>query len=368
MTKVAILGAGHIGVAVYHIIRDLKQKSKYHISPHNDVEAFVIDKDQGNLLKLPDGDHIVGDLEEFSSDELAQILMKNEVTHVMNALPFFMNKKIASATVKANCHYIDFTEDDIMADSVQKLYEGSGLTCAVKCGLAPGFINYLGHSMATKIEAPETLMISVGALPRLVSYSSHHPEESYNLTWSVDGLVNEYIRPCRIRKDKVLQEVAGLNNTQTVILDGIEYEAALTSGGIGSLVDELDHIPNVHYMTLRYPGHYRYIREVVQELNGDFEKIKETFLRKFPTTQDDVIVVYAKVTGRDSNALCVKNYSEKFYGVDNLTAIQSTTAGGGVAVLEMMLEGRLSGIVNHSHVDLTSFTQTMAYTGYYRTK
>ena len=60
-------------------------------------------------------------------------------------------------------------------------------------------------------------------------------------------------------------------------------------------------------------------------------------------------------------------YSNRFFGVDGLTGIQSTTAGSGVAVLELMLEGKLQGIVNHDTVDLIDFTNTRAFRKYYKT-
>jgi saccharopine dehydrogenase-like NADP-dependent oxidoreductase len=363
MTIIAVLGAGQIGTAVFKIITDLK--SAVTDSSLSAVESFVIDFDGEKLARLGKGSHVKADVGSMSTDDMFLLLSSAGATHVINALPFFMNERVAAAAVKARCHYIDFTEDDIMADSVQKMYEGTGLTCAVKCGLAPGFINYIGRDLVGKLSEPDTLMISVGALPRLVSYSDTRPEDSYNLTWSVDGLVNEYIRPCRIRRNGVKMEVPGLNNTHTVILDGTHYEAAMTSGGIGSLVDELSNVPNVHYMTLRYPGHYRYVKSVVQETHGNFDKIKSIFLKKFPTTDDDVIVVYAKATGLVNGALAVRSYSSKFYGVTGLTAIQSTTAGAGVAILEMVLNGDISGVVNHSSVDIEKFFNTAAFKTFY---
>jgi saccharopine dehydrogenase-like NADP-dependent oxidoreductase len=255
-----------------------------------------------------------------------------------------------------------------MADRVQEIYKGLNLNCAVKCGLAPGFINYIGYDLVGKMDTPDSLMISVGALPRSVSYDYVHPEHSYNLTWSVDGLVNEYIRPCRIKKDGVAMEVHPLDGLISVILDGIEYEAAYTSGGVGSLIRDLDNVPNVHYMTLRYPGHYKYVRSVIHETHGNFESTKNVFLKKFPTTDDDVIVVYANALGKDSAGLPVRrSYNNKFYGVNGLTGIQSTTAGSGVAMLELMIGEKVQGIVDHSAVALSDFTGTESFRKYYKT-
>jgi saccharopine dehydrogenase-like NADP-dependent oxidoreductase len=364
MTKVAILGAGQIGRAVYKIISDLSVVYKTHIS---NVEAIVVDSSEENIRKLDGGIHGIMNLSQADVKEISDMLIDRKVTHVINALPFFLNEKVAQAAVEAGCHYIDFTEDDIMADKVQEIYKNTELNCAVKCGLAPGFINYIGYDLVGKMDAPDTLMISVGALPRMVSFDKDHPELSYNLTWSVDGLVNEYIRPCRVREDGKEKEVDPLTGHTKVVLDGMEYEAAFTSGGIGSLVKDLTHVPNVHYMTLRYPGHYAFIRKVVKERKNDFESIRKYFEDKFPFTDDDVIVVYANAVGRKDNQLVRRSYFNKFYGVNGLSGIQATTAGSGVAMLELMLTGKVNGKITHSNVTLEDFSNTIAFQKYYKT-
>lgn len=367
-TRVAVFGAGQIGRAVYKILSSLVPSDLDDTFDFPEVEAFVIDASEDNIRSLGNGIHILENLTQVSIEDITKILLDQKVTHVINALPFNLNEKVASAAAAANCSYIDFTEDDVMADKVQKLYEGTGLNCAVKCGLAPGFINYIGYDLVDKIATPDSLLISVGALPRNVSYDMMHPENSYNLSWSVDGLVNEYIRPCRIRRNGKLTEVPALGNLIKVVLDGTEYEAAYTSGGVGSLARDLDQVPNVAYMTLRYPGHYRYIRSVVQDTHGNFDAIKKIFLDKFPFNDDDVIVVYANATGKDANGNSIRrSYSNKFYGVNGLTGIQATTAGSGVAVLELMLAGKLQGIVNHDTISLADFMSTTAFGKYYKT-
>lgn len=360
MKHVVIFGAGQIGRAVHKIIMDTLWG----------VNSILVDASETNLCLNKTGsnrENLVFDLQKATHDEIVKLLKDESAEYVVNALPFFLNEKVAAAAAAANCAYIDFTEDDVMADKVQKIYEGTNLNCAVKCGLAPGFINYIGYDLVSKIDSPDSLLVSVGALPRTVSFSRAHPEHSYNLTWSVDGLVNEYIRPCRIRKDGKETEVMALTGLQTVILDGFEYEAAYTSGGVGSLIRDLTNVPNIAYMTLRYPGHYKYVISVVQSNHGNFDKIKEIFTKTFSYTDEDVIVVYATALGRDNGNSVRKSYSNKFYGVDGLTGIQATTAGSGVAILELMLAGKVAGIVDHSTVSLWDFTLTESYLKYYRT-
>jgi len=361
--NIAIFGYGQIGKGVYKIVKGLVN---YHRIVCSDLRNYpmVID----SVISADDQiDSICNmDLSSSTIDEITRILVSSKITHVINALPFSFNEKIATASRNAKCSYIDFTEDDVMADKVQAIYKDSGLNCAVKCGLAPGFINYIGLELVKKIHNPQSLMVSVGALPKMVSFDPESPESSYNLSWSVDGLVNEYIRPCRVRDNGTISEVEALSGVETVIIDGLAYEAAHTSGGVGSLINDLPDVPSVHYKTLRYPGHYAYVKNVVDTYNGDFGGIKAEFIRAFPYNDQDVIIVYAKATGSDkSGKQIVRNYSSRFYGIDGLTGIQATTAGSGVAIFEMMLGEKIKGVINHSDIDFNKFVGTRSFKTYY---
>jgi saccharopine dehydrogenase-like NADP-dependent oxidoreductase len=347
--RVAIFGAGKIGSAVSKILTGTLN-----------ISHVIVDENGTPGFKF--------DLTAISSEYITELLKFNNITHIVNALPFHLNEKVATAAFNAGCNYIDFTEDDAMSDKVQEIYKNSHiLICATKCGLAPGFVNYIGYDLVRQIEKPNSLIVSVGALPRNVSFSEDKPADSYNLSWSVDGLVNEYIRPCRVRHNGKEIEVKALTDIKTVILDGTTYEYANTSGGVGSLLKDLSTVPNIAYKTMRYPGHYKYVSNIVKMHNGDFEKIKQEFLKTFPYNDDDVIVVYAEATGTSNNGQYVRRtYSNKIYGSKGLTGIQATTAASGTAILEMMIDNELSGVINHKDISLYDFKKTESYKAYYK--
>ena len=74
----------------------------------------------------------------------------------------------------------------------------------------------------------------VGALPQFPSNALN-----YNLTWSTDGVINEYCEPCDVIADGVLRTVPALEEREEFSLDGVTYEAFNTSGGIGTLCETL---------------------------------------------------------------------------------------------------------------------------------
>lgn len=342
--KIAIIGAGQIGLAFSKLMSII-------------FSSYPVEVWDKNFAWLPrDQQSMTFDADAETNESLAKRFHDGKVTHVINAMPFNYNEKVASAAFMARCHYIDFTEDDMSSDFVQEMFKGSGLNSATKCGVAPGFVNYIGHQLVAEVEFPESLLIGVGALPRNVNFST--PASSYNLTWSVDGLVNEYLRPCRVKLHGHETRVPALTGIETVIADGVIYEAAFTSGGVGSLVKELPRVSNVAYKTLRYPGHYAYVKDCVARNHGDFDRIKAEFLHVFPTTKNDVVIVYAEVTGKHHGRKVRETFSKRFAGVYGLSAIQTTTAGAGLAILELMINGTISGNITHSNMTLDTFYKT----------
>lgn len=361
MNKLAILGAtGNIGRAVHKIF-----SHNLDLNAHFAREVILIDSRAGEI------GGVVLDLQNITAEQITRLLVGHGITHVINALPFFLNDKVAEGALNAGCNYIDFTEDDAMADKVWKMYEARpDLACAPKCGLAPGFINYLGHDLASQLDTVDYLGIRVGALPRNIRVD-HDPvdgkniwlsrDQTYALSWSVDGLVNEYIRPCQVRVNGIETEVEALSMREFITIDGMKYEARATSGGIGSLIHDLPNAKNVNYKTLRYQGHYDHVEVAIETYGKDFDKLKEHFLEIYPYTRDDVIVVYAESEGMKNGVKMRNNYAQKFYGgFLDLTGIQLTTAGGGLAVLELMTRG-MEGAIKHQTVGFDDFTSTSTF-------
>lgn len=356
-------GAGNIGSAVITLLKDSMQSSSVFAS--GSLNVISIDSRENNSSMS-----VVLDISSCSHDQIKKVFLSSGVTHVINAMPFFLNSKIAQAAVESNCHYLDFTEDDEQAASVYQIYSSSpNLACAPKCGLAPGFINYLGHSLVKKFDSVETLNIRVGALPKNVRYETHmYKDETYALSWSVDGLVNEYIRPCQVKVGGEVKNVDPLIWPEDLILDGVKYEAMTTSGGVGSLIQDLPNVPNINYKTIRYPGHYPFVKSVIKRVGSDFDALKKRFLEIYPYTRNDVIVVYGEAVGMRNGRKEIESFSARYQpGFLDLTGIQLTTAGGALATLELIIGKGYKGAIRHNSVDFGEFINTHFFQTTYRT-
>src|SRR5690606_38815715 len=88
-------------------------------------------------------------------------------------------------------HYFDLTEDTKVTAEVKRIAKDAKTAFVPQCGLAPGFISIAAHHLMKKFDSVETVKMRVGALPENTSNAL-----KYSLTWSTDGLINEYGNPC----------------------------------------------------------------------------------------------------------------------------------------------------------------------------
>jgi saccharopine dehydrogenase-like NADP-dependent oxidoreductase len=97
------------------------------------------------------------------------------------------------------------------------------------------------------------------------------------------------------------------------------------------------------YKTIRYPGHCDQMRLLMNDLklNHDRATLKRILEKAVPQTLQDVVIVYAAVTGVQQGELREESYVSKVYPqmiAGRLwSAIQVTTASGVCAVLDLVL-------------------------------
>src|SRR5690606_13511005 len=126
----------------------------------------------------------------------------------------------ASLCAAADVHYFDLTEDVRSTQTIRALGPGARSVLMPQCGLAPGFIGIVGADLARRFDTLRTLRMRVGALPRFPQGALR-----YDLTWSTEGLINEYCNPCEAIVDGARTTVPALEGLEAFALDGVEYEA-----------------------------------------------------------------------------------------------------------------------------------------------
>jgi len=344
--RITLLGAGHIGQTIARWLAET-----------GDYQVTVVDRDADALARL-DQPGLATQVADTEDDHALLKVLRGQDA-VVNALPYHLAVRVAVAAREAGCHYFDLTEDVAATRAIQRLADGAPTAFMPQCGLAPGFIGIVAHHLAQGFDALHDVKMRVGALPAFPTNAL-----KYNLTWSVDGLINEYCHPCEAIRDGRNIEVLPLEGLEHFSLDGTEYEAFNTSGGLGTLCETLaGRVQTLDYKSVRYPGHRELMRVLLEELQlkHDTENLKAILRRSVPSTMQDVVLVFVTVSGLKNGALVQEVFARKIFAERHesrpLSAIQITTAAGVCAAVDLFREGRLlqKGFVRQEQVSLPEF-------------
>jgi saccharopine dehydrogenase-like NADP-dependent oxidoreductase len=295
---------------------------------------------------------------------------------VISAMPYHLNLGVAEAAYDAGVHYFDLTEDVATTRRVRELAAlgptpGHPATVfAPQCGLAPGLIGIVGASLTRHFTDIRSIELKVGALPR-------HPAGllGYAFNWSAEGVVNEYHNDCEVLRNGARQMVPAMTEHERVVIGGIELEASLTSGGLGTMCETFaGRVNRLDYKTLRYPGHFELMRFFFDELamRERRELAGEILVNAKPPVDDDVVYLHAAVegiangegdtaVGQLTRKQYVRAYQPIIVNGRAWRAISWTTAASAVAVIELVAAGRLpsAGFIQQENIALEDLLSTV---------
>jgi len=349
MKDVVVIGAGKIGGTVAGLLGST-----------GDYQVTLADRSQEVLGRLDRDKRIrIAAADVQDSSKLLDLL--NGQFAVLNAAPFHLTTAIAEAARATRTHYLDLTEDLASMRRVRELAVDAGAAFLPQCGLAPGFVSIAAFDLAKRFDVLDSVKLRVGALPQYPSNALN-----YNLTWSTDGVINEYCEPCEAIVNGVRREVPPLEEREEFSLDGVTYEAFNTSGGLGTLCDTLDgKVRTLNYRTIRYPGHAAIMRALLNDLRlrDRRDVLKNILEHAVPTTLQDVVIIFVTVSGRNNGQLVQETYANKIYSRDmggrTLSAIQITTAAAICTVLDLLANGQLpqNGFIRQEDIPLKVFLE-----------
>jgi saccharopine dehydrogenase-like NADP-dependent oxidoreductase len=347
MQRVLLAGAGKIGSMIAGLL-----------ASSGDYQVTVADRSAAQLECLPQSTALERRVLDLTDPGQLAEALRGQIA-VLSAAPNSITSHIARAARQAGVHYLDLTEDVATTRLVKTLAADASTAFIPQCGLAPGFISIVAYDMARHFDSLDCVRLRVGALPQYPSNALN-----YNLTWSTDGVINEYLRPCEAIVDGVLREVPPLEELEEFSIDGARYEAFNTSGGLGTLCETLSgKVRTLNYRTVRYPGHRDIMKVLIQDLRlGQRpEVLKDILEQSIPGTMQDVVLVFVTVSGQKQGRLLQETYANKVYGrvIDGVpaSAIQITTASGICAVLDLLAHGQLParGLVRQEQIPLAAF-------------
>ena len=306
--KIGIVGSGNIGWALKQLLKD-----DYDIKQGDITDGFD-----------------AGDIKQVKA-------FLQGLDAVISAGPFAVNKNIAQVAAEESIGYFDLTEDVETTEYIRNLKSESILM--PQCGLAPGAINICAAGMMEEFDSVNEVLMRVGALPRFTTN-----EMSYYLSWSTNGLINEYCNEADAIYEGKAVKLMPLEGAEKLVIEGESFEAFNTSGGCATMCETYaDKVENLTYKTIRYPGHLNHMKFLFNDLHLKKNKdvLEKLFDKEVPRTKNDVIIFFVKVIGLVDDVLQEKTYLRKIYGNEKFSAIQLTTASGACSVLKMFLDGKL---------------------------
>jgi saccharopine dehydrogenase-like NADP-dependent oxidoreductase len=350
MKDILLIGGGKIGSTVATLLSGAGGSLRYRVTLADRDPAVLADaqRESGAATRL---------LDTADPAALAEALRGRFA--VLSAAPFSQSIAIATAARAAGVHYLDLTEDVASTRRIRELAEDAGCAFIPQCGLAPGFIAIVAADLARRFDSLDSVRLRVGALPAYPSNALN-----YNLTWSTDGVINEYCEPCEAIVDGRLHEVPALEEREEFSLDGVLYEAFNTSGGLGTLCETLaGRVRTLNYRTIRYPGHAAIMKALLHDLRlkDRREVLKDILENAVPSTLQDVVIVFVSACGMREGRFVQETYAHKIYNGAvagrPCSAIQITTASSLCAMLDLLAEGRLPprGFVRQEEVMLDDF-------------
>ena len=161
--KLAIIGAGRIGLAVYKLLKSIDY------APYDDFHIKI-----GDTRVAAETYGATSPVIEFvdASDikMLSSFLDGYDV--VLSAVDYKLNVEIVQLALKKKMHYLDLTEDVGTTNWIREYTKtevnpntDNPASIIPQCGLAPGAINIIGGHLIRQFEKPISLKLRVGALP-----------------------------------------------------------------------------------------------------------------------------------------------------------------------------------------------------------
>jgi lysine 6-dehydrogenase len=346
--KILVLGAGRMGHgAVYDLVR---QKDVERVTVADAVAeraARVASSSAG------DGKAFPVHLDVTRHDEVVKLMRGHDA--VLSCVVYKLNEQLARAAIEAGTNFCDLGGNNDVVDAELALHDkalAAGVNIVPDCGLAPGMVAVLVAHGAARFEKLDEIHIRVGGLPL-----DPKPPLDYQLVFSVEGLINEYIEPARVIRDgKIVDNIESMTEIEELEFEAPfgKMEAFQTSGGTSTLPETfLGKVRELDYKTIRYPGHCAKFKTMIDLGLCSSEKMKvddvqlaprrlfaDLLVRNLPADEPDVVLVRIEFKGGGKTLRY--EIIDRYDAQSGLSAMARTTAFPAAIVALIMARGQVT--------------------------
>jgi lysine 6-dehydrogenase len=348
--KILVLGAGRMG---YGAAFDL-----VHNSPG--VEAVTVadfhkDKAEETASKVGTSRISAAQADAGNYTDVVELFRGHD--SVISCVNYWYNESLSRAAIEAGTNFCDLGGNNYVVDEQLAMdadAKAAGISIIPDCGLAPGMVSILAAHGASRFDSVDEVHIRVGGLPQ-----NPQPPLDYQLIFSVEGLINEYVEPARLIRNGQISEVESMTELESLSFDGFPpLEAFQTGGGTSTLPQTfLGRVKELDYKTIRYAGHCEKFRAMIDlglcssdEIVVDYEKVKprkvfgELLQKHLPADGPDYVLVRLEFVGAKDGAAKRLRYDivDKQDESTGLSAMMRTTAFPASIIAQMMASGDVS--------------------------
>ena len=322
--RVIVLGVGRMGTAIAYAM------DKFGF----DVIGMDTNPEAANNMPPASSFFVVDDVEDIFVGILANGPRPDVV---ISSLPYHQTEEVGHWCVNNEVRYCDLGGRVDVSEAINE-WANKKATRPVftDLGLAPGWVNILAEHGCSKIHASiDSVKMMVGGLPAIKT----NPPFNYTVTWSTDGLINEYRDDCLVLQDGEVKTVAGMEGKETVYSKWLDedLEAFYTSGGASHTIPDLQKrgIKNCSYKTLRYEGHCDTVKLLIRKTGLSDESLADVFEEGCGKGGSDIVIIKAVVESGDLtwDKEIIIGYDTQF------SAMQKATAFSISSVAKIMAEG-----------------------------
>ncbi len=338
-----VLGAGRMGLGAVH---DL-------VSQSDVTEVTVADYDRSKAEDIAARYPAKARAAQIDcNDQAAVVALMGGHASAISCVNYWLNERLARAAIEAGTHFCDLGGNNDVVDAELALdaeARAAGVNIVPDCGLAPGMVAVLAAHGALQFETLDAIHIRVGGLPQ-----TPKPPLDYQLVFSVEGLINEYIEPARVIRDGKVTIVESMTELETLHFPdpfGV-MEAFQTSGGTSTLVETfLGQVRDLDYKTIRYPGHCAKFKTMIdlglcssEPITVDGTPVKprrvlgDLLVKNLPHDEPDAVLVRVEFVGQSAGGDKRLRYDiiDRYDPETGLSAMMRTTAFPASIVALMM--------------------------------
>ncbi len=387
--KLLVIGSGMMGSAAAFDMARTPEVESVTLADSNSARAREV---AARVNRITEARKVRAVVLDARSEKAAARLMRGHDA-ALSAVPYFLNLGLARAALAARCHFADLGGNNTVVRqelALSKEAEKRGVAIAPDCGLSPGMASILGGELVRRLGGrADALRLYVGGLPERPTPPFH-----YQLVFSVEGLINEYVEPARILRKGKLTTIEPLTEPEDFRLNGFAPLVAFhTSGGTSTLPETFEgKVGECFEKTLRYPGHYDLLCELKELGLFSSEKMKfgkaeiaprammsKIFEGKFASKGPDVCLMRleahesvnrpgargllgGRLQGRVASFTMVDHYDPK----TDMSAMMRTTAFPASIAVQMLASGaiaRRGGVLQERDVPAEAFLAEIAKRG-----